>query len=129
MITITQRGSFDKLINLLINARTNDYKHVLNRYAQQGVAALSAATPKDTGLTAGSWYYEIIEDASGVTINWKNSNVSTGVNVAMLLQYGHATKNGGYVEGIDYINPALAPVFDKLADSAWREMTGNGNSG
>lgn len=124
MITITQSGSFEKLEKILKKAHTKNYIYVLSKYGQEGVAALSAATPKDTGLTAGSWYYEITVDATSVSINWKNSNVTTGVSVALLLQYGHATKNGGYVEGIDYINPALAPIFDKLADSAWREMIG-----
>lgn len=124
MITVTQKGSFSNLEKMLKSAKANNYRNVLTKYAQEGVAALSAATPKDTGLTAGSWYYEIIENGDSVTINWNNSNTSTGVNVALILQYGHATKNGGYVQGVDYINPALAPVFDKMANAAWKEVCG-----
>lgn len=122
MITVTQRGSFDKTEKMLQAAIANQYRDVLSQYAQQGVAALSAATPKDTGLTAASWSYEIETSGSNTTIWWKNSNIGTGVNVAVILQYGHATKNGGYVQGIDYINPALKPVFDSIADAAWREV-------
>lgn len=122
MITVTQRGSFDKTEKMLQAAIANRYRDVLSQYAQEGVAALSAATPKDTGLTAASWSYEIETSGSNTTIWWKNSNIGTGVNVAVILQYGHATKNGGYVQGIDYINPALRPVFDSIADAAWREV-------
>lgn len=129
MITITQTGSFAKLEAMLKNARASSYRSVLDKYGQEGVAALSAATPKDTGLTASSWGYEIVEAGDTITLYWTNSNTSTGVNVAVMIQYGHATANGSYVYGIDYINPALAPIFDKLADAVYKEVSGNGNAG
>lgn len=124
MITFTQRGNFNNTEKMLRSAIRGDYASVLAKYGQEGVAALSAATPKRTGLTANSWYYDIETSGNTASIVWKNSNVSTGVNVAVILQYGHATKNGGYVQGIDYINPALAPIFDKIADAAWKEVCG-----
>ena len=96
---------------------------VLEKYAQQGVAALSAATPIDSGRTAISWEYEIIQNDSSISILWKNINTNKGVNIALILQYGHGTRNGGYVSGRDYINPALQPIFDKMADAAWKEVT------
>jgi hypothetical protein len=99
------------------------YLRVLNKYGQMGVELLAANTPVDTGLTASSWYYEIEETDNGTSIIWKNSNEKNGwANIALLLQYGHATGTGGYVRGIDYINPALQPVFDKLAETAWKEV-------
>lgn len=88
-----------------------------------GVEALSKATPKNSGKTASSWFYEIQRDNSSWIITWKNSNINNGVPIAIVLQYGHATRNGGYIEGIDYINPALKPVFERIADSAWKEVT------
>ena len=96
---------------------------ILDKYGQAGVDALASATPKDSGLTAASWYYEYYMDGDTIVIEWNNSNVVKGYfNVAMRLQTGHGTGTGGYVTGIDYINPALRPIFDKLADDAWAEV-------
>lgn len=103
--------------------KEKQYLETLNRYAQEGVDALSAATPRDTGTTADSWSYEIRRGNGQVTIYWTNSNAPYGVPVAVLIQYGHATRNGGYVQGIDYINPALKPIFEKMAENIWREVT------
>lgn len=96
---------------------------ILRKYGEAGVNALMAATPVDTGKTASMWGYEIEKTSSGWTINWTNSNINNYVNIAMILQYGHGTGTGGYVAGRDYINPAMAPIFDKLADEAWNEVT------
>ena len=96
---------------------------MLERYGQAGVAALASATPKDSGLTADSWDYEITHNGKETTIASTNSNISNGVNIAIILQYGHGTKGGGYVAGRDYINPAIQPIFDKMANEAWREVT------
>lgn len=123
MIFIKQRGSFDKTEKFLKKSFGRDYISVLQKFGQQGVSALSAATPIDSGMTAVSWSYEIKQESSRISIIWKNSNVNKGVNIAIILQYGHATRNGGYVEGIDYINPALKPIFEKMADAAWKEVT------
>lgn len=96
----------------------------LDKYGRRGVAALSSATPRDTGKTAESWVYEIIREKDSVRIEFSNTNViADGTPVAILLQYGHATKHGGYVQGIDYINPAIQPIFKQIADDAWREVT------
>lgn len=124
MITIKHKGDFKKTDNFLAKILKRDYVSVLNKYGQQGVAALSSATPVDTGLTANSWSYEIVEDSSGIKIYWKNSNIVKGVPIAVILQYGHGTGTGGYVEGTDYINPALKSVFEKIADAAWKEVVG-----
>ncbi len=96
---------------------------VLERYGLRGVEALSAATPVRTGMTAISWSYDIVQNEDGYSIIWKNDNINKYVNIALILQYGHATRNGGYVQGIDYINPALKPIFDELAKAAWKEVT------
>lgn len=96
----------------------------LSRYGQEGVNALAAATPQESGLTAQSWTYEIIRDASSYSIIWSNTNVVDGRPVAILLQYGHATGTGGYVQGRDYINPALQPIFDRIAAEVWKVVTG-----
>ena len=95
---------------------------LLDRYGQEGVEALAKATPKDTGKTAASWSYEIKMDKSGATLCWQNSNIVDGVPIAVILQYGHGTRNGAYVQGIDYINPALAPIFSALANELWKEV-------
>jgi hypothetical protein len=123
MIRITHRGNFSKTMRFLNKASHRSYLSILRRYGEEGVLALSNATPTDSGLTAESWSYEITETADGASITWKNSNLNQGINIALLLQYGHGTGTGGYVEGRDYINPALQPIFDKLAEDAWREVT------
>lgn len=120
MINIRQKGDFKNTEKLLRKIAGRDYIKVLSRYGQEGVRALSAATPKDTGLTAASWSYKIETDDKGFKIVWINSNS----NVALWLQYGHGTRNGGYVTGRDYINPAIRPIFDKIAERAWKEVKG-----
>lgn len=106
----------------------NAYKNAtksssLRKYGELGVKALEDNTPRETGLTATSWYYDIIENNDGFTIEWKNSNVNDGVLIAAILQYGHGTGTGGYVQGVDYINPAMKPVFQQIVDDAWKEVT------
>ena len=96
---------------------------ILNKYAQVGKLALSAATPKDSGKTASSWGYEIEKDATGYSIHWTNDNINKGVNIAVILQYGHGTGTGGYVQATDYINPAMLPIFEQIANDAWNEVT------
>ena len=122
MITIRQKGDFKNTTNFLKNAKTSRYIHMLEKYGKRGVAALESATPRDTGTTATSWYYEIIQTDTQVSLVFKNSNTNQGIPIAILIQYGHGTRNGGYVEGIDYINPALKPIFEELADKAWKEV-------
>lgn len=120
---VKHKGNFNKTIRFLKKAEEFDAVAILERYGARGVDALSAATPKDTGETASSWGYEIEHTGSGYTIYWKNSNIQNGYfNVALMLQYGHGTGTGGYVEGIDYINPALKPIFDAIAKDAWKEL-------
>lgn len=122
-IGIVQKGSFKHTEKLLKKSLGRDYRSILDKYGQRGVSALSAATPVDTGDTAACWDYEIIQNGSTISIVWNNYNINRGVNIAVILQYGHATRNGGWVEGRDYINPALQPIFDQLADEAWKEVT------
>lgn len=123
MITFAQRGDFSKTEKFLKANDDLSFRKVIEGYAKQGVAALSAATPVRTGLTANSWSYEIEEHEDSISIIWKNSNVKNGVNIAVILQYGHATANGRYIEGRDYINPALQSIIDSLVDAAWKEVT------
>jgi len=122
MIRIKAKGSYKKTFTWF--ERLLDYfnKGGLNKYGERGVKALQAATPKDTGKTADSWTYDIVRESGRVSIVWSNTNVNDGVNIAVILQYGHGTGNGGYVEGRDYINPAMLSVFNSIADDAWREM-------
>ena len=123
MITIRQKGDFSKLTSFLERAKEVVKLSDLDKYGREGVAALSSATPKDTGKTADSWTYDIVHRENSVSIEFSNSNLTDNkVPIAILLQYGHATRNGGYVNGIDYINPALRPVFERMADEAWREV-------
>lgn len=123
MITFRQKGDFKKLTSFLERAKEKFDVGILDKYGREGVAALSSATPVDTGLTASSWYYKI-ENKNGIaSIGFYNSNIQNGVPIAIVLQYGHGTGTGGYVKGRDYINPAIQPVFDKLAENAWREVT------
>lgn len=123
MIVIKQSGDFKKLEKFLKKASKMDFFQNLERYAREGVSALASATPIDSGETAASWDYEIRTTKNQVSIYWTNSNVNNGIPIAVLIQYGHGTKNGGYVLGRDYINPAIRPIFDKIADSVWKEVT------
>lgn len=123
MITVKHRGSFKKVEKFLNKMTTKrDYMSTLRRYGELGVNALQEATPKDTGKTASKWRYEIEKTNGGYTIYWLNSSTNDGVNIALLIQYGHGTGWGAYVQGIDYINPALKDVFDKMADDVWKEV-------
>lgn len=122
MVSFRQKGDFKKLTNFLERAKEVVHLGNLDKYGKEGVAALSSATPIDTGLTADSWYYEIEQKNRSVRINFYNSNIQNGVPIAIVLQYGHATRGGGWVEGLDYINPAIQPIFDKIVDEAWREV-------
>ncbi len=123
MISITHKGDFSKTEKFLERLKRQDMFKRLDACCRDGVVALERATPVDTGETAGSWSYEIHMGGDGVTIHWTNSNVVNGFNVAMGLQYGHGTGTGGYVKGTDYINPAMRPVFNKIAEDVWREVT------
>ena len=123
MITFRQKGDFSKLTRFLERAKEAVHLGDLDKYGRQGVAALSSATPVDSGLTAKSWYYEIENKNGSATITFNNSNIQNGVPIAIILQYGHGTRNGGWVEGRDYINPAIRPIFDEIANEAWREVT------
>ena len=123
MITFRQKGDFSKLTKYFERLKEVVKLGDLDKYGSEGVAALSSATPKDTGLTADSWYYEIENKNGSAKISFNNSNIQNGVPIAIILQYGHGTRNGGFVEGIDYINPAIRPIFEKIANDAWREVT------
>ena len=123
MIRFRQKGDFSKLTRFLERAREGLHIGDLDKYGREGVAALSSATPVDSGLTASSWYYEITNTKETARITFYNSNLQNGVPIAIILQYGHGTGTGGWVEGRDYINPAVQPLFDKIAESAWREVT------
>ena len=123
MISFTQKGDFSNLSKFLEKAKSSNKFGNLDRFGQEGVAALASATPVDTGLTSRSWYYEIKQETGSVTISFFNSNIQNGVPIAVILQYGHGTRNGGWVQGRDYINPAIQPVFDKIANNAWKEVT------
>ena len=123
MISFRQKGDFSKLTRFLEKAKETVKIGDLDRYGREGVAALSSATPVDSGLTASSWYYKINHGNGSVSITFHNSHINDGVPIAIILQYGHGTGNGGWVEGRDYINPAIQPIFDKIADNAWKEVT------
>ena len=123
MISFRQKGDFSNLSRYLERAKHSVGLGILDKYGREGVAALASATPVETGLTARSWYYEIKQDRGSTTITFNNSNIQNGVPIAVILQYGHGTRNGGYVQGRDYINPAIQPIFDKIANEAWREVT------
>lgn len=122
-IKITQTGEFEKITRYLAQLKSKTVLKILEKYGRLGVEALRDNTPIDTGLTAASWYYEITVENSRATLSFHNSNVNRGVNIAIILQYGHGTGTGGWVEGRDYINPALQPIFMQLADEAWEEVT------
>lgn len=123
MIRCTVRGDFKKTRNLLKRIRKLDFESLLEKYGQQGVQALAAATPKDSGETASSWFYEIEKGDGQISIYWNNTNMNQGVNIAVILNFGHGTGWGGYVQGRQYISPAIQPVFDQIAEAAWKEVT------
>ncbi len=122
MISFEQQGDFKNLEKLLSFSKRANLDRILNHYGELGVQALSEATPVRTGKTASSWAYKVERDSGGAKIVWSNTNVNKGENIAILLQYGHGTGTGGYVRGIDYINPTMKPIFDKLAEDLWTEV-------
>lgn len=123
MIEVRHKGDFAKLTRYLVKLdKTIKFKD-LDKYGKEGVAALASATPVDTGLTARSWYYEVERSKGSAKITFYNSNVHRGINIAIILQMGHGTGSGGWVQGRDYINPAIQPIFDKIAENAWKEVT------
>lgn len=123
MVIVKQKGDFSKTEKFFNTISKKLYYRNLQKYAEQGVAALASATPIDSGTTANSWNYEIRQTKNSVSIYWTNSNVNKGVPIAVIIQYGHGTRNGGYVQGRDYINPAMRPIFDKIAENVWKEVT------
>lgn len=123
MITFRQKGNFSKLNRYFERVKEVVKVGDLDRFGREGVQALSSATPRDTGLTATSWEYSIERSSNRVSITFNNTNIQNGVPIAIILQYGHGTRNGGYVQGRDYINPAIQPIFDKMVEDAWKEVT------
>lgn len=122
MIEFTNKGSFKHTLDFLNRLKNVNYDSVLAKYGEMGVKALREATPVRTGKTANSWTYEIEQEGSVISIVWSNTNVNNHVNIAAIIQTGHGTGTGGYVKGIDYINPAMKPIFEKIADEAWKEV-------
>lgn len=123
MISFRQQGDFSKLTRYFERVKNAVRLGILDKYGKEGVSALSSATPVETGRTASSWEYKIEHTGSGAAIVFYNSHVNKGVQIAIILQYGHGTGTGGWVEGRDYINPAIQPIFDKLAEDVWKEVT------
>ena len=123
MISFRQKGDFSNLSSYFERVKEKVKLGDLDKYGRAGVAALASATPVDSGLTANSWYYEIERQNGSVSIVFNNSNVNKGVPIAIILQYGHGTGTGGWVQGRDYINPAIQPIFDEIANNAWKEVT------
>lgn len=123
MISFTHSGSFKNLEKFLRDANGGRIGRGLDALAERGVSALAANTPVESGLTANSWGYEIERKRGRITIIWTNSHVVDGVPISIILQYGHATGTGGYIQGRDYINPAIKPIFDDIATQVWKEVT------
>lgn len=123
MISFRQKGDFSKFTHYLERAKEAARLSILDKYGREGVAALASATPVDSGETANSWFYEIKHTNGSATISFCNSHINKGVPIAIILQYGHGTGTGGWVEGRDYINPAIQPVFDRIVNDAWKEVT------
>lgn len=123
MIRVSVKGDFKKTNSFLERAKNLFRFGILDKYGRRGVDALRAATPKDTGETANAWYYRIVRNRRGVAIEWLNSSKNEGIPIVILLQYGHGFQNGGFYEGLDFINPAMRPVFKQIADDAWKELT------
>jgi hypothetical protein len=123
MIKFTEKGSFKNTERYLNRLKQAQLLSILTKYGSLGVAALSNATPVESGETAASWTYSIVQRPGYYSIRWHNSHTNKGVPIAVLLQYGHGTGTGGYVQGRDYINPAVRPIFDQMANEAWKEVT------
>ena len=123
MIILRHKGDFSKIDRYLERVKEAARVGILDKYGQEGVAALASATPVESGTTAGSWFYTIERQNGSAAIVFNNSHINKGVPIAIILQYGHGTGTGGYVQGRDYINPAIQPVFDKILEDAWREVT------
>ena len=123
MVSFRHKGDFSTTMKFLGQLKKGIRLADLEKYGQKGVAALASATPVKSGLTANSWYYKITEKNGTISISFHNSNIQNGVPIAIILQYGHGTRNGGWVEGRDYINPAIQPIFDEITNNAWREVT------
>jgi hypothetical protein len=122
MITFKEKGSFNNTERYLRRLKQTELFAVLGKYGSMGVAALSDATPVESGETAASWTYTIEQRPGYYSIRWHNTHVNKGLPIAILLQYGHGTGTGGYVQGRDYIMPAVRPIFDQMADEAWKEV-------
>lgn len=122
MISFRQKGDFSKLTRFLERAKDSVRISDLDKYGREGVAALASATPVDSGMTAACWEYGIEQKNGSIALSFYNSNIQNGVPIAIILQYGHGTGTGGWVQGRDYINPAIQPIFDKIADEAWKEV-------
>ena len=122
IIVFKQKGNFKKTRKFLKRCSNLQLDDLLDQYGKEGVEALARATPKDTGKTAASWSYTVHKSDGRITITWSNSNIVDGGPIAVILQYGHGTRNGGYVEGVDYINPAMRPIFERIAQRAWGEV-------
>ena len=123
MIGFRQKGDFSKTTKFLTKLKQNVDISTFEKYGKKGVAALASATPVDSGLTANSWYYKIERTNDSISLLFCNSNIQNGVPIAVILQYGHGTRNGGWVQGRDYINPAIQPIFDQIVKEAWGEVT------
>lgn len=123
MISCTVKGDFKNTKSFLKRGRQLNFERLLKKYAEEGVEALSSATPVRTGLTAASWTYEIIREPHSISIFWNNTNLENGIPIAVILNFGHGTANGGYVQGRHFIDPAIQPIFDQIADAAWKEVT------
>ena len=123
MIKLKQKGDFSRATSYMQRIKHFVKKGDLDHFGREGVEALRSSTPVDSGLTASSWNYEVNYTSTGVSISFNNTNIQNGVPIAIILQYGHGTRNGGWVQGRDYINPAIQPIFDKIANEAWKEVT------
>ena len=123
MIGFRHKGDFSKTSKYLNGIRQRNFVNILEKYGREGVKALASATPVDTGLTAKSWDYKIEQKNGSISLIFTNSNIQNGIPIAIILQYGHGTRNGGWVQGRDYINPAIQPIFDNIVKQAWGEVT------
>lgn len=121
-IKFEMKGDFDKTKKWLNTLKNNKMESILKKYGEEGVQALKSATPIDSGETANSWGFKVKTTSNSASIEWFNTNTQNGVNIAILLQYGHGTGTGGYVQGVDYINPAMAPIFKSISDKVWKEV-------